>query len=44
MYQFLPAAEETTLDDFDDVSCSLFLTHLGVKTASENGNVYSNLF
>lgn len=32
---FLPAAEETALDDFDDVRRCFFLTHLRIKTSSD---------
>lgn len=38
---FSPAAEETALDDFDDKSCSFFLTHLWIKPASDSTNKQS---
>ena len=34
---FSPAAEETALDDLDDVSRGLLLTHVRVEAASEEG-------
>lgn len=31
---YLPAAEETALDDFNDEGCCLFLAHLRVESSS----------
>lgn len=42
---FLPAAEETALDDFNDEGCRFFLTHLRVKPSPDYNKIkYTLMF